>query len=48
MTAFINEFIQYLISFIILVVLAVAGVFTGIAMKKRKLAKEANEISENE
>lgn len=39
--AFINQFLEYFVVFGTAVVLVIAGVFTGIAMRKKKNAKEA-------
>ena len=38
--AFGGSFLQYVVIFVILVAIAVLGVFTGIALRKRKDAKE--------
>ena len=35
-----GSFLQYVVIFVILVAIAVFGVFTGIALRKRKDAKE--------
>lgn len=43
MSAFGASFLQYLVIFIILVLLAGLGVVVGIALRKRKDAKEWNE-----
>lgn len=41
MEPLVNEFIQYLIKFIVLGAIAVAGAMCGAKYKKNKLAKEA-------
>ena len=38
--AFGGSFLQYVVIFVILVAIAVLGVFTGISLRKRKDAKE--------
>ncbi|MDE7063768.1 MAG: vanadium nitrogenase [Lachnospiraceae bacterium] len=42
MIAFAASFIQYFLIFVVLVALAVAGTMIGIALRKRKDAKESN------
>lgn len=41
MTAFINSFLNYIVLFLIMAVLAGTGVFIGMFLRKRKNAKEA-------
>lgn len=40
--AFINQFMEYFIVFGVAVLLVIGGTFAGIAMRKRKDAKEAS------
>lgn len=48
MSAFFASFLQYLVIFIILVALAVLGCVVGIALRKRKDAKEWKENKKKE
>lgn len=42
MMAIAGSFLQYFLIFVVLVALAVAGTMIGIALRKRKDAKESN------
>ncbi len=44
--AVLNSFLSYLLLFALLVVLAVAGAFVGVHLRKRKDAKEENAASD--
>lgn len=48
MVAFGASFLKYLVIFIILVAVAVLGVVLGVALRKRKDAKEWNENKNNQ
>ncbi|MDD6071499.1 MAG: hypothetical protein PUC12_11925 [Clostridiales bacterium] len=44
---FMKEFVTYLIKFVALGVIAVAGILLGVKTKKNKLAKQAADVQEN-
>ncbi len=46
MTAFIGSFLQYLITFVVLIAIAVLGVFAGTAWRKHTDAKKMTETGE--
>ncbi len=48
MNAFFGSFLQYLIIFVILAALGVAGIFLGKTLRKKKDAKDAAALSTKE